>query len=224
MSLIGKNIKKIRGVKKLSQTAFAELFGLSRTSVGAYEEERAEPKIDTLILIANHFGVSIDHLLAKDMTINEILHFDKFAEPFLENKEEKKEVLVTYSKPIIDLADVKNYLKQGGDSGYLNKLDQFYLSSIGIKDFSIFKLDKSFEKLGLVKGMLLVANQVSSSEGLKIFFHKSTYTISDLSLEDQEDVWSVKKIINITEPQKTNLSSRISTLESKMDEIMKNLK
>ena len=37
MSFFGKNIKKIRIAKKLSQTAFAELFGLKRTALGAYE-------------------------------------------------------------------------------------------------------------------------------------------------------------------------------------------
>ena len=49
MSYIGKNIKKIRSVKKLSQSAFADIFGLKRTSIGAYEEGRAEPKIDKVI-------------------------------------------------------------------------------------------------------------------------------------------------------------------------------
>ncbi|MTI32320.1 helix-turn-helix domain-containing protein, partial [Xanthovirga aplysinae] len=49
MSYIGKNIRKIRSVKKLSQAAFAQLFDLGRATVGAYEEGRAEPKIDTII-------------------------------------------------------------------------------------------------------------------------------------------------------------------------------
>ena len=57
MSLIGKNIKKIRMVKKMSQLEFARLFNVARPSVGAYEEGRAEPKIDTVILIANEFGI-----------------------------------------------------------------------------------------------------------------------------------------------------------------------
>lgn len=80
MSFVGKNIRKLRTVKKLSQAAFAELFGLARPSVGAYEEGRSEPKMETLIQIAHHFGLSVDLLLTKELTINELYHFDIFKE------------------------------------------------------------------------------------------------------------------------------------------------
>ncbi|HEX8658421.1 MAG TPA: LexA family transcriptional regulator [Hymenobacter sp.] len=80
MSNVGKNIRKLRTVKKLSQAAFAELFGLARPSVGAYEEGRSEPKMETLIQIAHHFGLSVDLLLTKELTINELYHFDIFKE------------------------------------------------------------------------------------------------------------------------------------------------
>jgi len=76
MSYIGKNIKKIRTVRKLSQAAFADLFNLARPSVGAYEEGRSEPKIDTIIAIANHFSLSTDALLRKELTVNELYSFD----------------------------------------------------------------------------------------------------------------------------------------------------
>jgi transcriptional regulator with XRE-family HTH domain len=49
MGVIGKNVRKIRTVKKLSQAALPEIFNLARPSVGAYEEERSEPKLETVI-------------------------------------------------------------------------------------------------------------------------------------------------------------------------------
>ncbi|WP_026775480.1 helix-turn-helix transcriptional regulator [Polaribacter sp. Hel_I_88] len=75
MSFFGKNIKKIRTVKGLSQAAFAELFGLKRAALGAYEEQRSEPKIETIIKIANHFSIKIDKLLTSEITVNELLQF-----------------------------------------------------------------------------------------------------------------------------------------------------
>ncbi|WP_207431927.1 XRE family transcriptional regulator [Sabulibacter ruber] len=78
MSCIGKNIKKIRTVKNLSQAAFAQLFDLARPSVGAYEEGRSEPKIDTLVQIARHFGISLDLLITKELTVNDLYGFDIF--------------------------------------------------------------------------------------------------------------------------------------------------
>jgi transcriptional regulator with XRE-family HTH domain len=75
MSYFGKNIRKIRIVKKMSQTEFAELFELKRTALGSYEEGRAEAKIDTVIRIADYFHLTLDQLLRKELTINEIFHF-----------------------------------------------------------------------------------------------------------------------------------------------------
>ncbi len=75
MSFFGKNIKKIRGVKGLSQQAFAELFDLKRGTLGAYEEGRSEPKIETIIKIANYFSIQIDDLLTSELTVNQLLKF-----------------------------------------------------------------------------------------------------------------------------------------------------
>ena len=76
MSFFGKNIKKIRGVKGLSQQAFADLFDLKRGTLGAYEEGRSEPKIDTIILIANHFSIAIGDMLTAELTVNQLLKFN----------------------------------------------------------------------------------------------------------------------------------------------------
>ncbi|MBX2846460.1 MAG: helix-turn-helix domain-containing protein [Saprospiraceae bacterium] len=74
MSFIGQNIKKIRTVKKLSQQQMSDILGVSRASVGSYEEGRAEPKIDTIIRIANHFSITIDALLTREISVNDIVN------------------------------------------------------------------------------------------------------------------------------------------------------
>ncbi len=75
MSFFGKNIKKIRSVQNLSQQAFSKIFDLKRATLGAYEEQRSEPKIETIIKIANYFSISIDDLLTNELTVNELLKF-----------------------------------------------------------------------------------------------------------------------------------------------------
>ncbi|WP_101689458.1 helix-turn-helix domain-containing protein [Dysgonomonas massiliensis] len=76
MSVIGKNIKKIRNVKGLSQQAFADLFQLTRGNISSYEELRAEPKIEVLIKIANYFGIPLTDFVEKDLSVNELLHYN----------------------------------------------------------------------------------------------------------------------------------------------------
>jgi len=80
MTKIGENIKKLRQVKNLTQQAFADLFDVSRGNISSYEEKRAEPKIETIIKIAKFFSIPIGPLIEKNLTVNEILHFDNYFE------------------------------------------------------------------------------------------------------------------------------------------------
>jgi transcriptional regulator with XRE-family HTH domain len=74
MSFFGANIKKIRQVKGLSQKAFADLFDLNRGVISSYEEGRAEPKIETLLKVANHFDLNLDQLLTEILQVNQLVN------------------------------------------------------------------------------------------------------------------------------------------------------
>ena len=123
MTFIGNNIKKIRGVKSLSQTDFADLFNLKRASIGAYEEGRAEPKIATVIEIANHFGISIDHLLNKELSVNDLSRFDIFKEELakevVHNLRPSKVLIDIIPIPYVSVLTQKAYLEKGIKSGEL---------------------------------------------------------------------------------------------------------
>ncbi len=67
MSFFGQNMRFLRNRAQLSQAAFAEIFNLKRSAVGAYEEERAEPKVEVFVMIARHFGVSVEDLVCRNM-------------------------------------------------------------------------------------------------------------------------------------------------------------
>ncbi len=76
MTKFGVNIKKIRKTKGLSQQSLADIFNITRGNISSYEDNRAEPRLETIISIANYFGITIEKLLTKDLTINEILQFN----------------------------------------------------------------------------------------------------------------------------------------------------
>ena len=76
MTRIGANIKKIRTAKGLSQLAFAELFELTRGNISSYEENRAEPRLETALRIANYFCIPLEAFITRTLTINEILQFN----------------------------------------------------------------------------------------------------------------------------------------------------
>ena len=76
MTKIGANIKKIRTTKGLSQQAFADLFDLTRGNISSYEENRAEPRIETMVQIANYFGIPLNQFITENLSIHEILKYN----------------------------------------------------------------------------------------------------------------------------------------------------
>ena len=75
--MFGKNLKKIRSVHGLSQQEFADIFELKRGTLGAYEENRSNPKLETVIKIANHFSIGLEELLISELTVNKLLKFNE---------------------------------------------------------------------------------------------------------------------------------------------------
>lgn len=75
--LFGKNLKKIRSVHGLSQQEFADIFDLKRGTLGAYEENRSNPKLETVIKIANHFSIGLEDLLINELTVNKLLRYNE---------------------------------------------------------------------------------------------------------------------------------------------------
>ncbi|MDC4241282.1 helix-turn-helix domain-containing protein [Clostridium tertium] len=60
---IGENIKKIRIEKGLTRTDLAKFLKVSDSTISRYENNKREPSIDTLGLIADFLGVDILDLL-----------------------------------------------------------------------------------------------------------------------------------------------------------------
>lgn len=62
------NIKFLRKRKQLTQDEEAFSLGLKRSTLGGYENNIAQPDIDTLIAFSRYFNISIDTILKIDLT------------------------------------------------------------------------------------------------------------------------------------------------------------
>ena len=182
MSTIGKNIRKIRTVKKLSQAAFAELFNLARPSVGAYEEERAEPKIETVILIANHFGISIDSLLTKELTINELYKFDLHANELIRAKQGHKPKEKSIFKSVfIPAAHQMDYLVQLNNKDFIAKMPEIVLPGFDIKSMRAFELttdEMHDQQQGMVNGDIVIGKLVHGQDYQKVKVGKIYFVVT----------------------------------------------
>ncbi len=137
MSYFGKNIKKIRSVKNLSQQRFADLFDLKRATLGAYEEGRSEPKIENIIRVANYFSISIDDILTRELTVNELLKFkDGYA---TETTTFTKEVFP--SVPCITESNREEYISEYSKPSFIKNMCALHLPLQKDKQYRAYQMN-----------------------------------------------------------------------------------
>jgi transcriptional regulator with XRE-family HTH domain len=162
MSFFGKNIKKIRTVKGLSQAAFAELFDLKRPTLGAYEEHRSEPKIETIIKIANYFSIKIDTLLTSEITVNELLQFKESLTTLTENI--KKEQFP--KRPCITDSNSADYLKHSKNDIFIDEMPSLQLPINSTKNFralTVSTLEMTNQDKGFYPKDIVIGEQTPTS-------------------------------------------------------------
>ncbi len=62
------NLKVLRGMKGHSCDVVANAIGIRRSSLSGYENGAAEPNCSTLLAIGAYYRISLDVLLAQDLT------------------------------------------------------------------------------------------------------------------------------------------------------------
>lgn len=65
-NVFGKNLKMLRDEKGIGQVALAEALNVSKGTISLWENGVKEPKMSSLITIADFFGCSIDWLTGRE--------------------------------------------------------------------------------------------------------------------------------------------------------------
>jgi transcriptional regulator with XRE-family HTH domain len=240
MSFIGKNIKKIRSLKKISQSEFAKIFDLTRGSIGAYEEGRAEPKIDTLVQLANYFGVSVDAFINKELTVADLYSLDLVKEKLNEAHHFGKEPELAYRKGGIGLVKLNNqleYVVNLGNKDFINKLNgsemEYHQNGLHHGDILLcLQVDLKSKKPEKGKVYLLVVGGRIVTRRLKDVDDNKLYLMSDdpnyhdleFSLEEIMQIWEVKGAYSTYLNPPKMLDEKVMLLETQMEEVLKKMK
>ena len=59
-------LKSLRRERKMTQENLAEIFHISQTSVSKYERGEAVPDLETVVKMADYFGVSVDEFIIRE--------------------------------------------------------------------------------------------------------------------------------------------------------------
>lgn len=174
MSLINSNIRYLRKQKGLTQDAFANEIGVTRSVIGAYEEGRAEPKIKTMQVMADYFGISVDQLIGVDLAEAAASHIrggESGDKPDLSGKR-LRVLSITVDdegRENIELVRQKaaaGYLNGYADPEYIESLPRFQLPGLNQGTYRAFEITGD-SMLPLVPGTIIVGEYVENWEVLK---------------------------------------------------------
>lgn len=160
MSYAGKNLRYLRKLRGWTQEEFANKLKIKRSLIGAYEEERAEPRLDVLENLCNIFKLSLDDLLLKDLTAS------KGSQSYLDKRRQLK---MTAESQVIQFVPVKaaaGYLAGYADPDFIDELNTFTLPMLAPGNYRAFEIVGD-SMLPTPSGSVIVGERVGSVEDLK---------------------------------------------------------
>ncbi|AWO00749.1 XRE family transcriptional regulator [Chitinophaga alhagiae] len=159
MSTVCRNLKYLRKQKGWTQQEFADRLNIKRSLLGAYEEERAEPRTEVLEQVSDMFRVSIDDLLRRDLSSQK--------ESFLERRRQQK--LGNTSRQNVVFVPVKaaaGYLAGFNDDEFIEELNTFTLPMLGAGSYRAFEIAGD-SMLPTPSGSVVVCHKVEGWEDIR---------------------------------------------------------
>ena len=161
MSRAGLNLKYLRKLRGWTQEEFALKLNIKRSLIGAYEEERADPRIEVLEIVANIFKLSLDELLLKDLSnsINTGSYLQK----------RRMQKMLSADRNIIHFVPVKaaaGYLASYADTEFIDELNTFTLPMLTGGQYRAFEIIGD-SMLPTPSGSIIVGEKVESLEDTK---------------------------------------------------------
>ena len=228
--MIGNNIKILRKQAGLTQGALAEKMGIKRSLIGAYEEGRAEPRINNLIKLTEVFNIPIDTLVQQDLSAPEQHAVSRATGSQLRvlsvtvSDEGEEQVQWVPQKA------AAGYLNGYADPEYIQELPQFRLPNLPrggtfrafeisgdsmlplqsgtivvgkyIDDWRDIKSGNTYILLTDKEGIVYkrVFNYVEESQKLFLVSDNRSYAPYEVPIDDVLEVWSAQAFISVSFP------------------------
>ena len=160
MAIAGLNLKYLRKLRGWTQEEFAAKLGIKRSLVGAYEEERAEPRTDVLEVVSSIFKVTLDELLLQDLS-------QSHGSGYLAKRRQLK--MMSADRNLIHFVPVKaaaGYLAGYADSEFIDELNTFTLPMVSGGMFRAFEIIGD-SMLPTPSGSVIVGEKVDQLENIR---------------------------------------------------------
>ncbi len=250
MANISSNLKYLRKKKGLTQQQFADSLEIKRSLVGAYEEERAEPKYELLKKFAEFYELSMDELIN-----------DKIDDKWKSKPKGDPANIRVLSISIdsndnenIELVPVKasaGYLNGYSDPEFIGELPKFHLPMFKQGTYRAFEI-KGDSMLPLQSGTIVVgeyldnwndlkpgdtyvvlskgdgvvykrvANKFRENKTLKLISDNPVYEPYSIPADDVLEIWKAKAFISTDFPEPT-AEPTLESLTSMVSQMQKSI-
>jgi transcriptional regulator with XRE-family HTH domain len=245
MSLAGKNLKYLRKLRGWTQEEFATKVGIKRSLLGAYEEERAEPRIEVLETISEIFKLTLDELLLKDLGDTK--------GSYLAKRRAQKMAAGTSEIQFVPVKAAAGYLAGFADPEFIDELNTFTLPMLAPGSYRAFEIVGD-SMLPTTSGSVIVAEKVEDPEDVKnnqtyivisrnegivykrvmrnnknrnkltLVSDNTSYQPYQVNLADVLEVWKASMVISKANVQQRWDVNQLASLVNNLQEQVSNLK
>lgn len=165
MSQANKNMKYLRKLRGWTQEEFAQKLRIKRSLLGAYEEGRAEPRIDILEVVSDMFKLTLDDLLRRDVSDNKTSYISK--------RRAQKMVQGRADIPFVPVKAAAGYLAGYGDPEFIDELNTFTLPMLTGGDYRAFEIVGD-SMMPTPSGSVIVGEKVQNIDDIRT---NNTYVV-----------------------------------------------
>lgn len=165
MAIAGKNLKYLRKLRGWTQEEFSAKLGIKRSLLGAYEEERADPRIEVLEQVGEMFKLTLDELLLKDL--------GDTRGNYLAKRRAQKMATGAAEIQLVPVKAAAGYLAGYADPEFLDELNTFTLPMLAPGSYRAFEIVGD-SMLPTPSGSVIVGEKVDNVEDVK---NNNTYIV-----------------------------------------------
>jgi len=158
MAYANQNLRYLRKLRGWTQEEFANKLNIKRSLLGAYEEERAEPRIDVLEQVGDMFRLTLDDLLRKDLSEQKGTYLSK--------RRALKMAGTRTEIPFVPMKAAAGYLAGYADPEFIDELNTFTLPMLTGGNYRAFEIIGD-SMLPTPSGSVIVGEKVNDLEEVK---------------------------------------------------------
>jgi transcriptional regulator with XRE-family HTH domain len=158
MSLAGKNLKYLRKLRGWTQEEFSQKLQIKRSLLGAYEEERAEPRIEVLETVGEIFRLTLDELLLTELGDSKT--------NYLAKRRAQKLASGATEISFVPVKAAAGYLAGYSDPEYIDELNTFTLPMLAAGTYRAFEIVGD-SMLPTPSGSVIIGEATNSLDDVK---------------------------------------------------------